>query len=102
MSTLPKPYYQDAVATLYLGDCREIVPLLGRFDLLLTDPPYGTGEITGGYGRAQNYGGQGRKILGDEDLSVCEEVLGLCKSKIEWIYCGILRGAQNATSNTIS
>lgn len=27
--------------TLYHGDCREIVPLLGRFDLLLTDPPYG-------------------------------------------------------------
>jgi hypothetical protein len=26
-----------------LGDCREIVPTLGRFDLLLTDPPYGAG-----------------------------------------------------------
>src|SRR6185312_12009537 len=25
----------------YHGDCREIVPKLGRFDLLLTDPPYG-------------------------------------------------------------
>lgn len=28
-------------ATLYLGDCLEILPTLGRFDLLLTDPPYG-------------------------------------------------------------
>jgi len=36
-----KPYYQDDYVTLYLGDCREIVPQLGRFDLLLTDPPYG-------------------------------------------------------------
>ncbi len=36
-----KPYYQDDAVTIYHGDCREIVPTLGRFDLLLTDPPYG-------------------------------------------------------------
>jgi len=36
-----KPYYQEDAVTLYCGDCREIVPALGRFDLLLTDPPYG-------------------------------------------------------------
>jgi len=36
-----KPYYQDNAVTIYHGDCREIVPQLGRFDLLLTDPPYG-------------------------------------------------------------
>lgn len=35
------PYYQDGAVTIYHGDCREIVPTLGRFDLLLTDPPYG-------------------------------------------------------------
>jgi DNA modification methylase len=34
-------------ATLYLGDCREILPTLGRFDLLCTDPPYGIGEAAG-------------------------------------------------------
>jgi len=36
-----KPYYQDQSVTIYHGDCRQIVPQLGNFDLLLTDPPYG-------------------------------------------------------------
>lgn len=30
-------------ATLYLGDCREVVPTLGSFDAVVTDPPYGIG-----------------------------------------------------------
>ena len=29
--------------TLYLGDCRDILPLLPKVDLVLTDPPYGIG-----------------------------------------------------------
>lgn len=33
--------------TLYLGDCREILPTLGRFDAVVTDPPYGIGEAAG-------------------------------------------------------
>jgi DNA modification methylase len=28
-------------ATLYLGDCMEVMPTLGRVDAVLTDPPYG-------------------------------------------------------------
>jgi DNA modification methylase len=28
-------------ATLILGDCREVLPALGRFDAVVTDPPYG-------------------------------------------------------------
>ena len=30
-------------ATLYRGDCREVLPTLPKFDLVLTDPPYGIG-----------------------------------------------------------
>jgi site-specific DNA-methyltransferase (adenine-specific) len=29
--------------TLYLGDCREVLPLLGHVDAVVTDPPYGIG-----------------------------------------------------------
>lgn len=34
-------------ATLYQGDCREVLPTLDRVDLVLTDPPYGIGKDTG-------------------------------------------------------
>ena len=34
-------------ATLYLGDCRDILPGLGRVDAVVTDPPYGIGEAAG-------------------------------------------------------
>lgn len=30
-------------ATLYLGDCRELLPLLPKVDAVVTDPPYGIG-----------------------------------------------------------
>ena len=34
-------------ATLYRGDCMEVLPTLGRFDAVITDPPYGIGAGTG-------------------------------------------------------
>lgn len=30
--------------TLYEGDCLEVMPTLGQFDAVVTDPPYGIGE----------------------------------------------------------
>lgn len=38
---IPDPYYCDDYACIYHGDCREILPLLPKVDLVLTDPPYG-------------------------------------------------------------
>ena len=32
---------------LILGDCLKVMPLLGRFDAVVTDPPYGIGESGG-------------------------------------------------------
>jgi site-specific DNA-methyltransferase (adenine-specific)/modification methylase len=31
-------------ATLYCGDCAEVLPLVGRVDAVITDPPYGINE----------------------------------------------------------
>jgi len=45
--TLPKPYYERDGITIYCADCRDILPLLGPVDLVLTDPPYG---VDGKYG----------------------------------------------------
>jgi DNA modification methylase len=33
-------------ATLYLGDCRDILPTLPKVDAVITDPPYGIGADT--------------------------------------------------------
>ena len=35
------PYYADDLVTLYHGDFREMLPALGRYDAIVTDPPYG-------------------------------------------------------------
>lgn len=32
---------------LFLGDCRDILPTLGKVDAVVTDPPYGIGESGG-------------------------------------------------------
>ena len=46
--------------TLYLGDCRDILPTLGKVDAVVTDPPYGINKdgqkrTTGGNGGRKAY-----------------------------------------------
>lgn len=45
---------------LYEADCLEVLPTLGRFDAVVTDPPYGIGE-DGGRFRARK--GQNVRVL---------------------------------------
>jgi DNA modification methylase len=45
-----EPYYDADGITIYCGDCAEIAPALGQFDLLCTDPPYGIGEARKDHG----------------------------------------------------
>lgn len=46
-------------ATLYLGDCLEILPTLGKVDAVVTDPPYGIGapSMNLGTGKKQFFRG---------------------------------------------
>lgn len=37
-------FYEEPGITLYCGDCRKVLPLLPKADLLLIDPPYGIGS----------------------------------------------------------
>lgn len=82
-----KPYYQDSAVTIYHGDCREIVPTLGKFDLLLTDPPYGIGYSTSWRSKGDPLS---VPIKNDVDLSVVREAWPLIKSTLKddahW-YC---------------
>ena len=44
------PYRREVIigdCRLLLGDCRDILPTLGKVDAVLTDPPYGIGEAAG-------------------------------------------------------
>ena len=52
--------FLDGRVTLYCGDCREILPTLGKVDAVVTDPPYGIGKdgqkrTTGGHGGRKAY-----------------------------------------------
>jgi DNA modification methylase len=64
-------------ATLYLGDCLEILPTLPKVDAVVTDPPYGmrwntnSTRFSGGKASNSRYRGQGRddwqEIAGDSE-----------------------------------
>ena len=51
MSEPRKEVLSDDV-TLYLSDCRDVLPLIGKVDAVLTDPPYGIGFSHGGNDRS--------------------------------------------------
>jgi site-specific DNA-methyltransferase (adenine-specific)/modification methylase len=78
------------------GDCRDVLPLLPDFDLVLTDPPYGialntdNSRFSGGNTahvtkRSKNVGSAGgRPIVGDDADFDPSFLLGLSGDKIIW------------------
>jgi DNA modification methylase len=58
-------------ATLYCGDCREIVPTIA-FDVVVTDPPYGVAFSSG-----WNNKFRGIKISGDHNTEARDAVLSM-------------------------
>lgn len=74
-------HLSDSV-TLYLGDCREILPTLGKVDAVVTDPPYGIG-----FGKKHTKWSANREtILGDWDDEIPDvsHLLGLGDEVIVW------------------
>ena len=61
-----KPYYQDKYATIYHGDCLELLPEMPKVDLVLTDPPYGMSYKSNHY----KYGNPHDNIVGDNVFPV--------------------------------
>ncbi len=64
-----KPYYEQDGITIFLGDCRDILPTLepGSIDLVLTDPPYGVRYVTAWRSRTDPLVAP---IAGDESLNL--------------------------------
>jgi DNA modification methylase len=62
------PYYDQDGITIYHGDCRDIVPHIGRCDLVVTDPPYGV-SYEGGHFHSGNVNikRSREQIAGDEE-----------------------------------
>src|SRR5271154_6973796 len=72
-----KPYYEHAGITIYHGDCREILPTLPKFDLLLTDPPYGYAYASDYVCETTTADWMQQEIANDGDTSARDEILAL-------------------------
>lgn len=72
-------------ATLYLGDCAEILPTLGKVDAVVTDPPYGIREAAGKNKSRGNLAVA--KDYGDDqwdDKPVDDRVIDLIRQVSDW------------------
>lgn len=99
------PYYEEPGIQIFHGDCREILPTLGKFDLLLTDPPYGIDVATengsqrgfksGRIGKGGKAGGRRHdhlRVAGDGEPFDPTQILDLSARRILW-------GANNYSSH---
>ena len=82
--------------TLHLGDCRDILPTLGKVDAVVTDPPYGiklntdNSRFSGGHAasiarRGNGVGpAAGSKIINDDADFDPSFLIGVGSDKIIW------------------
>lgn len=81
-------------ATLYLGDCRDVLPTLGPMDAVVTDPPYGIGESAGkaktrisGLTSSIRGAGAYRKDYGDDDWDdqpIADDLMDMIRGAGRW------------------
>jgi len=87
-----KPYYETNLGKLYCGDCLEIMPQLNKkFDLIVTDPPYGLnyndGDLASRWeaifgGKIENLGVRPICNDGEEAHEQFKQMLKIAKHKL--------------------
>lgn len=74
--------------TLILGDCREVMPTLGRFDACVTDPPYGIDYgNAGGFSASNGWTSIHKGITWDikrPNKKIFIQFIGQTKQQIIW------------------
>lgn len=82
-------------ATLYLGDCRDILPTLGKVDAVVTDPPYGIAH-------SSNHGASwaGTQIANDGDVAARDAALAAVKAPSAIVF-GSWKRAKPAGTHTV-
>ncbi len=87
-------YHEDGPPTIdvYLGDCLDIMPLLPKVDLAVTDPPYGIGDLwVGGKGHGWGKATEQGEVRNEWDSKApskeCFDLI-LSKSKDQIIWGG--------------
>lgn len=68
-------------ATLFCGDCRDILPTLGRVDAVVTDPPYGMNF------QSNHRKDSWRKIENDNDESLLLWACGIEVCHSSYVFC---------------
>jgi len=73
---------------LILGDCLEVMPLLGKVDAVVTDPPYGIGrdgqkQTTGGNGGRKAYEFKGWDVTRPTQ-AIFDMMLEMSKRQVIW------------------
>jgi DNA modification methylase len=75
-------------ATLYLGDCQDILPTLPKVDAVITDPPYGMRRDGKPKSTSRHGGHKGYEFLGWDDgtppRKVFEAIFELSNVQVIW------------------
>jgi site-specific DNA-methyltransferase (adenine-specific) len=68
-------------ATLYLGDCLEILPTLPKVDAVITDPPFGVGNFVQTTGRIMGRGESRGQAVKWNDAAPPKELFDMLREK---------------------
>ena len=68
---------------LYLGDCREILPTLGKVDAVVTDPPYGI-KFASQPTKWQRLAGREAQTWDDTTIAELSAIIDVAPARVVW------------------